>query len=151
MQMRVSVEAEVLLGKLQRLAGDRVAMRRRGIVEEGCRIALRETIERTPVDEGEARSSWVTGLRLLGGSVPAGWEGGHPKGDAIRAGSEQVQVERIEGSVQTEVQCRSDVEHVVYLEYGTRRMEPRAAVQRSLAATAESVREVDFLTVSMMQ
>ena len=56
MQMRVSVEAEILMGKLQRLAGDRVAMRRRVIVEEGCRIALTETIERTSVDEGEARS-----------------------------------------------------------------------------------------------
>jgi len=147
----VEVDAEVLLGKLQRLAGERVASRRREIVQAGSRMALTETIDRTPVDEGEARSSWVTGLTLLGGTPPAGWEGGHPKGESLRAGSEAASVEQIEGSVQSEIQCRSDVEHVVYLEYGTRRMEPRASVQRSLAETAERIGEMEFLTAGMLQ
>ena len=151
MQLSVDVDAGVVLAKLQKLARERVSVRRREIVLEGSRTALRETIQRTPVDEGEARSSWVAGLRLLGGGEVSGWEGPQARSESILEGSRAMRVERLDGSVQTEIACRNEVEHVVYLEYGTRRMSPRASVQRSLETTAEFMRRVEFLTAGMMQ
>jgi len=114
-------------------------------------VALRETIMRTPVDEGEARGSWVRALQLVGGDSPGGWEGAHPDSEAIRQGMEKGEIERMSNDSQSEIRCVSEVEHVVYLEYGTRKMPPTAAVRRSLSIAAEGVRRREFLTSGMMQ
>lgn len=148
--MRVVINDRELPGRMRVMGRQRVGERRGDLVMETALSGVEGTIERTPVDEGEARSSWVRGLTELGGGEPPGWEGSHPDDEAIRRGSDAGRAERRERSTETEVTCRSEVEHVIYLEYGTRRMEGRGAVRRSLAVAGELVRVREFLVAGML-
>ena len=150
MEITIELDAERVFATLERLSSGGVAARRREFIEAGTRTALSETVERTPVDEGEARGSWVAGLIAVGGSAPSGWEGSRAKSASIAEGSKRIRVQRVDGSVQTEIQCRNEVQHVTYLEYGTRKMEARAPVRRSLEETAEFLRNWEFLTAAMI-
>jgi len=151
MQLLIRMADRELVERLRLLGRHRVSSRREEIVLDTTRHVLRETIYRTPVDQAEARGSWVRPLQLAGGDVPSGWEGAHPHAESIRSGMEKSHMERIQNEWQSEIRCSSEVPHVVYLEYGTRHMPATTAVRRSLIAGAERVRMEEFLTSGIMQ
>lgn len=78
---------------------------------------LQRVIESTPVETGEARSAWNDAIILLGS------HGGQSDGS-------DVTVDEEEGM--TEIRMTNRVRHVVFLEYGTRRMAARGIVRRVL-------------------
>lgn len=86
---------------------------RTSLIQRVMERVVDATRERTPVETGEARD---------------GWDGS--------------QIELGEQADASERHLTNRIEHIVYLEYGTRRMQPRHIVQRSLAEAAQVVPEL---------
>ena len=140
----VEVDAAGLVREIGVVRARRVPAGRRRLVGEVIREAVRRTIERHPVETAEARSAWVAALEDLGGAPPPGWEGATPDGEAIAEGRTRGTTSRTETGSRTEQAATNGVKHVIFLEYGTRKMAPREMVRRSLEEVHEMVAQGAF-------
>ena len=105
------------------------AVRRDG-TETAMKLALSTAINIHPVRTGRARRAWQAALAGFG---PA--HGGEVTGSEQGEGTLRVR----HTQMTSEAVASSRVPYAVYLEYGNRRMAPRAIVRRGLAAAAAQI------------
>ncbi|MEM1060977.1 MAG: hypothetical protein AAGJ97_01480 [Planctomycetota bacterium] len=98
------------------------------------RDAVEGALRRTPVDTARLRAAWVTALERLGGVAPSGWEGPDPEGGEIRRGRSEASVSREDAGDGSERAATNSVDYAVYLERGTREIEPRRMAAESVAS-----------------
>jgi hypothetical protein len=140
--MRVSVEGGGLRERVAEMRRGVVAGRRRLV--SGLADALRRrAAELTPVRTGRARRGWGAEDAALGqGSpTPAGPAGDGEllsSGEASTGGESSTRTEESGAVTSTEIENR--VPYIGYLEYGTRRVKPRAMVRRALSEVAAALR-----------
>ena len=94
----------------------RVASARSAMVQSAMTTALADIIDNIPVETGAARADWQAEEARIQSSPPS-------------SSSEHV-------STQSAI---NNVGHVLYLEYGTTRMQPRPTVQPALARLQSTV------------
>ncbi|HSG69108.1 MAG TPA: hypothetical protein VLA12_01765 [Planctomycetaceae bacterium] len=111
--LELNVDTRNLQRELLVLRRRKLPRFRTSLIQRVMEQAVDATRDRTPVETGEARDGW-----------------------------DQSNIESIEQSEMSERKLTNRVEHVIYLEYGTRRMEPREMVRRSLAEAAQLVHEL---------
>lgn len=111
--LELNVDTRNLQRELLVLRRRKMPRFRTSLIQRVMEQAVDATRDRTPVETGEARDGW-----------------------------DQTNVELIEQTEASERKLTNRVEHIVYLEYGTRRMQPRHIVQRSLAEAAQLVPEL---------
>lgn len=139
MKLRIRTNAGELARSLRERAHNRLPAARHAATLAAAQQWLKRTIEETPVRSGRTRSAWVTAVRRLGGTAPAGWEGSQADGDAIAEGARQVDVQLDASPRHSAVQVSNQVEYAVFLELGTRRMRPFRMVRRALAAVRNDI------------
>ena len=110
--LEVTVDFQNIQREIQLLRRKKLSRFRASLIHRVMDRAVAATTARTPVDTGEARDGWDASIEL----------------------SEQVE--------SSERKLTNRVEHIVYLEDGTRRMEPRQMVKRSLAEVIQLVPEL---------
>lgn len=101
---------------------------------------LREVIREQPVETGRSRAAWESCLEQLGEASSA--VGAVGNAAAIAEGRRLGRVVRHEQRDAALVQVTSGVEYVPLVEYGTRRMRPRAMVRRGLARVVLKIRRL---------
>ena len=138
--VQVDVDDEALRQRLDLLREKEVPAARRDLSRRLMREVLRQTILRNPVDTARSRAAWVASLEQLGGTAPPGWRGPEPSASAIDEGRGLQELTESQTHGETEIEARSGVSYVPYLEYGTRKMAPFAMVRRSLAEMAGRLR-----------
>jgi hypothetical protein len=137
LRITIELDSASVERRLESLRSHDIPRWRRRLGEHVAREVLRRTISRNPVETARARSAWVEALGRLGGTPPAGWQGGEPDGSAVAEGARLQAVERADAKSRSEIAVTSGVEYVVYLEYGTRNMAARRMVRRSLGDAGE--------------
>ncbi len=110
-KMRISftVDASQVLGRLEN-ARSGVDLSRQEYVRKLTQILMQRVIERTPVDTGRARAGWNGGL-------------GQMEDDGQT----------------TKISVTNDVEYIIFLEFGTSRMQARVMVRNSMSQTRDDV------------
>lgn len=89
---------------------------RSDMVQEATQAALTEIINNTPIVTGQARAEWESEQARVASSPPS------------------------ELSAHVSLQtANNSLDHVVYLEYGTRHMAPRSIVRSALAQVESAV------------
>jgi hypothetical protein len=120
--MSIPISIRVPAGELSAIR-ERVQQRITGarslLIQSSISAALTDIIESTPVQTGEARAGWQGELNRVGNSPAA-------------TPSEHLSLQS----------ATNTVDHIVYLEYGTSRMQPRSSVRPALARLESSVRSM---------
>lgn len=129
---------------------ERVGEMRRGVVAgrrrlvSGLADALRRrAAELTPVRTGRARRGWGAEDAAPGQGSPTPArvpvdEGAFSTGEASSGRESSTQTE--ESGAVTSVEIENRVPYIGYLEYGTRRVQPRAMVRRAMSEVAAALR-----------
>ncbi|MFO1006143.1 MAG: hypothetical protein U0929_09300 [Planctomycetaceae bacterium] len=120
--MSISISIRVPAGELAAIR-DRVQQRITGarsqLVQSAISAALTDVIESIPVQTGEARAGWQGELNRVANSPAA-------------SSSEHI----------SQQSATNTVDHIVYLEYGTSRMQPRSTVRPALVRLESTARSM---------
>ena len=111
--MSIQISIRVPAGELSAIrerVQQRITAARSQLVQVAINSALTEIIDSVPVQTGEAKSGWQAEQARVGGSSPV-------------SPSEHL----------SEQSATNTVDHIVYLESGTSRMQPRSTVRPALA------------------
>jgi len=141
-QLSVEVDSSRIINEVENLAHQGVTEWRQEMVKTVLKEVLTRTIERTPVDEGRLRSSWVQQISALGGTAPSGWEGADPDSAAIREGANDGEVLIETDEETTQMDSVNHVEYAKYVEYGTRKMDAERMAGQSLEETLLDLEEL---------
>ncbi len=117
--MSIQISIRVPAGSVSAIRGrvrQRIAAGRSQLVQSATNAALTVITDSTPVQTGTARGGWESERDRIAGSQPISL-------------SEHV----------SHQSATNSVDHIVYLEYGTSRMQPRATVRTVLARLESAV------------
>lgn len=117
--LRFQPDSRRLQEALNVLRKRRTPRYRQRLAQRVLEQVVERVIARHPVETGRARDAWMQGI------------------DQIRTGSNEntndARSDRTEEADRTSVEVTNEVDYVVYLENGTRKMEPRRMVGRAVA------------------
>ncbi len=114
---RIQVDSTGLQTELGRARASGVPAATTQLAQEVAQWTLGQTIELQPVDTGRSKAAWEAARAGLSASATGG------SGNGTSGGSDRA-----------EVRYANNVPYVIYVEYGTSRMAPRAMARQPLAA-----------------
>ena len=118
-EVTLQLDDRLLQESLQELQKRRTPRFRRELTQRVLEQVVERVIARHPVETGRAREAWLSALS----QSETGTSGSTP----------DARSDRTEDANRTSVEVTNEVDYVVYLEDGTRRMRPFHIVGRALA------------------